>query len=144
MREPGLRDDVLAVVRLHVLDGGFRARGRAERLPPLADLHVLADQPLGVVFLLGIDAPDLAVRLEVDPGIELDGGLVAGPLAVRALEQAREIARLDAFVVALGVRPICLRVEVGPILGGGKLPQSGVQEVQESDTRAVSPSFLVA
>ena len=85
--EPGLADDVLAVVGLELLDGGLGRGGRAKSLALLVDPSRLLDQLRGVELVQRVDAPNLPVGLEVDPGVELGRRAVARPLAMRLLEQ---------------------------------------------------------
>ena len=110
--EPGLADDVLAVVGLELLDGGLRRGRRAKRLPLLVDPSRLLDQLRGVVLVLRVDAPNLPVGLEVDPGVELGRRAVARPLPMRVREQARKGFPIAARVVAARSLVIRGRVEV--------------------------------
>jgi hypothetical protein len=96
VREPALRDRVLAVVRLLAFDlclerspvrGSLGSPCGPERLPPCLDLRRLLDQGARVVDLLRVDAAQPAVRLEVDPGVQLDGRPILRARAMGCVEQ---------------------------------------------------------
>jgi hypothetical protein len=89
----------------------------------------LLDQDARVVDLLRVDAVQRAVRLEVDPGVQLDRRTVFRPAPVGRREQVGEgrVERtgiglgIDAAVVPLGRGSIAGIVELLAVAGCGEL-----------------------
>jgi hypothetical protein len=118
---------VLAVVGFLAFDLCFertpvrrslRSPRGSERPPACLDLGRLLDQGAGVVAFPRVDAVQVPVRLEVDPGVQLDGRPVLRPRAMRLVEQPREGGEqlyavrlcLNAGVVPFGLGLIALVV----------------------------------
>jgi hypothetical protein len=144
--EPRLRNDVLAVVREHLLHLSLVGRRRgAERGPLRLELGRLLDQLLRLPLFLRVEAAELPVRLEVDPGVELVRRAVAGFVPVRRLDERRERleARLDVRVVDGGRLPVRVLVEVGPLPRSGELGECHTEKLpahcERSMTQGAAP-----
>ena len=132
--EPALRNHVLTVERELRLDLRLQAGGVAllQAFDPdhsgralLQYDEVCLDELFGFEDLGGVEALQLAVGLEVDPGIELQGRLVPGGLPVGGADQLTELPGADVSVVRPGGSPVSVGVVVGPVLRVRGLRESG-------------------
>src|SRR5207247_2641368 len=108
LAEPRLRHDVLAVIwtdRLEEslrglsLEVGIAGDPRRDLRGVAFDLKVLADELLGIEFPLRVDAAEFAVRLKVDPGVELTTGPIVQRRVVRRDDELIEPLEIQGGVL---------------------------------------------